>query len=296
MSAVNDGRSLYLALMKRCLTDSLYVDDPLANFVPYRKKASTPAWKRAAIGALESFLARHRLRLVEPHSVPWDESYGTLSEAEFKERREKDEHWPARALTFLGRKRLDNIQYCVETVIRDNIPGDLIETGVWRGGACILMRAILKAYGDETRTVWLADSFQGLPPPDAAQYPADAGDRHYAWSDVFAVSRQDVEENFRRYDLLDRQVRFLEGWFKDTLPNAPIDKLAVLRLDGDMYEATIQALDALYDRLSLGGFVIVDDYYLPPCAKAIHDFRDARGIRDEIQDIDGRGIFWRRSS
>ena len=90
--------------------------------------------------------------------------------------------------------------------------------------------------------------------------------------------------------------RFLEGWFKDTLPKAPIDRLAVLRLDGDMYEATIQALDGLYDRLSPGGFVIVDDYYLPPCAKAILDFRTARGITDEILDIDGRGVFWRRSS
>lgn len=294
MSIVSDGRSLSLDLMKRCLTDSLYLDDPLANLVLYRKKASAPAWKRAAIGALESFLARYRLRIVEPHSVPWEESYANLSAAELKERREKDQHWPARALTFLGQKRLDNIQYCVETVIRDGIPGDLIETGAWRGGGCIFMRAILKAYGDGTRTVWVADSFEGLPPPDSAQYPADAGDRHYAWSDVFAVSRLAVEENFRRYDLLDRQVRFLEGWFKDTLPKAPIDRLAVLRLDGDMYEATIQALDGRYDRLSLGGFVIVDDYYLPPCAKAVHDFRGTRGITDEIEDIDGRGIFWRR--
>jgi O-methyltransferase len=296
MSTANDGRSLYLDLMKLCLADSIYADDPLANYVLYRQKPGTPAWKRAAIGALESFQARYRLRIVEPHSVPWDDGYAKLSAAELKERREKDLHWPARALTFLGRKRLDNIQYCVESAIRDNIPGDLIETGVWRGGACILMRAILKAYGDETRTVWLADSFEGLPPPDAARYPADAGDRHHAWSDVFAVSCEAVEENFRRFGLLDGQVRFLKGWFKDTLPTAPIERLAVLRLDGDMYEATIQALDALYDRLSAGGYVIVDDYYLPPCAKAIHDFRAARGIADEMQDIDGRGIYWRRSS
>src|SRR5262249_39566045 len=127
---------------------------------------------------------------------------------------------------------LDNIQHCIENVIRDGVAGDLIETGVWRGGACIFMRAVLKACGDNTRTVWLADSFEGLPPPNAAAYAADAGDRHYLWSDFFAVSRAEVEQNFRRYGLLDERVQFIEGWFKDTLANAPIKRLAVLRLDG----------------------------------------------------------------
>ena len=105
-----------------------------------------------------------------------------------------------------------------------------------------------------------------------------------------------MEGIFRRYDLLDEQVRFLEGWFKDTLPNAPIEKLAVLRLDGDMYESTMQSLESLYDRLSRGGFVIIDDYWLPPCAQAVNDFRAARRIDDEIIDIDKRGVFWRRST
>jgi len=157
------------------------------------------------------------------------------------------------------------------------------------------MRAILKAYGDTKRIVWLADSFDGLPPPNAATYPADAGDRHHTYHDYLAVSRQEVEENFRRYNLLDEQVRFLEGWFKDTLPKAPIDHLAVLRLDGDMYESTIQALDFLYEKVSRGGFVIVDDYHLGPCKQAVTDFRSRRCIKDAISDIDGMGVFWRKS-
>ncbi len=84
--------------------------------------------------------------------------------------------WPARADSMIGLRRMDNIQDCIETVIRDDVPGDLIETGVWRGGATIFMRGVLKAYEDTTRTVWVADSFEGLPPPDPARYPADAGD------------------------------------------------------------------------------------------------------------------------
>jgi hypothetical protein len=96
--------------------------------------------------------------------------------------------------------------------------------------------------------------------------------------------------------LLDDQVRFLKGWFKDTLSHAPIERLAILRLDGDMYESTIQALDALYDKLSSGGFVIVDDYFLKPCAEAVHDFRTRKAIHDPIQDIDGLGAYWRREN
>ena len=293
MPDAKDVRDLYLDLMKRCLIDSIFLDDPLANFVLHREKPQTPQWKRHAIRVLKRFLEHYRLRLVEPHSVPW-EAHNERSEAELMELRRRGLGWPARAHTLIGVERLNNIQLCVESVLRDNVPGDLIETGVWRGGACIFMRAILKAYGDETRNVWLADSFEGLPPPNTTDYPAGAGGRHHVWSEVFAVTRENVEENFRQYDLLDDRVRFLVGWFKDTLPGAPIDKLAVLRLDGDMYEATWQALDSLYDKLSPGGYVIVDDYYLAPCAKAVHDFRDRRAITDEMIDIEGRSVYWRR--
>ncbi len=144
--------------------------------------------------------------------------------------------------------------------------------------------------------MWVADSFVGLPHPNAAVYHADAGDTHHTYRDFLAVSRSEVEENFRRYNLLDGQVRFLEGWFKDTLPKAPINRLAVLRLDGDMYESTIQTLEALYDKLSCGGFIIIDDYHLEPCKQAVTDFRSGKGISDTIIDIDGNGVFWRKSS
>jgi O-methyltransferase len=215
--------------------------------------------------------------------------------AEFDhEAREVGRDWPADAETMIGMKRLANVRACVESVIADGVPGDLIETGAWRGGSTIYMRAILKAHGDTDRTVWVADSFQGLPKYDG-RYEADAGDQHHT-RDELAISVESVEENFRRYDLLDDQVRFLVGWFSETLPTAPIEKLAVLRLDGDMYSSTMDALDALYDKVSPGGYVIVDDYgAVPACAQAIHDFRDARGITDPIEEIDWAGVFWRKA-
>jgi len=203
--------------------------------------------------------------------------------------------WPATAHTMIGLKRLDNLQTCVEDVLSNNVPGDLVETGVWRGGATIFMRAILKAYGVADRRVWVADSFEGLPPPRPEQYPRDAGDVHHTYEQL-AISLDVVKANFERYGLLDRQVAFLKGWFRDTLPHAPIRKLAVLRLDGDMYESTMDALVHLYPKLSVGGYLIVDDYgCIPSCREAVHDYRGSYGITDEILWIDWTGVYWRRS-
>jgi hypothetical protein len=176
----------------------------------------------------------------------------------------------------------------------DDIPGDFIEAGVWRGGACIFMKGIVEAYGDYERRIFVADSFAGLPAPNVDEYPADAGDLHHAFKQL-AVSRLEVEENFRQYGLLDERIIFLEGWFKDTLPTAPIDRLAVLRLDGDMYESTIQALDALYHKVSQGGFVIIDDYHLTRCAQAVNDYRSRNNINSPVIPIDGLGVWWRVS-
>jgi O-methyltransferase len=194
----------------------------------------------------------------------------------------------------IGLRRLENLESCIETIVREDVPGDLIETGIWRGGATIFMRGALDAFGDAQRIVWAADSFQGLPRPDV-RHQADAGDRHWTVPEL-AVSLDEVKDNFRRYGLLDERVQFLVGWFKDTLPAAPIERLSLMRLDGDMYESTMDALRALYGRLSRGGFVIIDDYHaVPACKTAVDEFRAAEGVDDPIVEIDGTGVFWRRT-
>jgi O-methyltransferase len=202
--------------------------------------------------------------------------------------------WPATAPTMIGAVRLGNLRACIEQVVADGVPGDVIETGVWRGGACIFMRGVLKSLGVMDRRVWVADSFEGLPPPNPSKYPHDAG-LHFEQYRELAISQQEVQRNFERFNLLDDQVRFLEGWFRETLPGAPIEQLAVMRLDGDLYESTMDALTSLYHRLSAGGFVIVDDYFIPACKAAVEDFRAAQGITEEIVPIDWTGVFWRRT-
>jgi len=247
---MNDVRQLYLDLLKRTLSNTIYADENVASFQP-------PGFDLAL--------------------------------------RSEGADWPKCAHTMIGLKRLDNLQYCVEDALARHVTGDLVETGVWRGGTVIFMRAILKAYGITDRRVWAADSFQGLPYPDPERYSQDAGDLHHGY-DFLAVSLEEVQENFRRYGLLDDRVRFLKGWFRDTLPTAPIERIAVLRLDGDMYESTWEALTTLYPKVSVGGYTIIDDYNaVRGCREAVDDYRRREGIADEITKIDWAGAFWRRS-
>lgn len=224
---------------------------------------------------------------------------GFRTRSEFDpESRAQGKEWPRDAHTMVGLKRLDNLQECTESVLADNVPGDLMETGVWRGGSCIFMRAVLAAHGVTDRTVWVADSFQGIPEPDTKRYPDDAPLWGIHLFDEFlGVSVETVQENFRRYGLLDDQVKFLKGWFRDTLPTAPVERLAVLRLDGDLYESTMDALVSLYPKLSPGGYLIVDDFgAFAACEKAVRDYREEHGIDDAITRVDWTGAYWRKSS
>jgi O-methyltransferase len=269
------AEDLYLDLLKKCLMRSIFGED-------YQLvEPGAGSLKRVLYRPFQKWLAARRLEIVR--RVPFDPKL-----------RAEGRDLPAEAETMIGSLRLDNLQKCVADVLERDVPGDLIETGTWRGGAAIFMRAMLKAYGDADRVVWVADSFEGLPAPDPNSYPEDEGDRSWTHAEL-AVSLEEVQANFQRYGMLDEQVRFLPGWFRDTLPSAPIKELAVLRLDGDMYESTMVALNSLYLKLHPGGYVIIDDYgALHRCRAAVDDFRAAHGIRDELTWIDWTGVFWRR--
>ncbi|KAB1910356.1 TylF/MycF family methyltransferase [Micromonospora tulbaghiae] len=256
---MDTGRRLYLDLMKKVLTNVVYEDNPLGyEHVP----------------------------------IPWfqgDPAYDP-------EKRRVGLDWPSVAHTMVGLKRLDNVQECMEQVLSDDVPGDFIETGVWRGGVCIFMRAFLEAYGVKNRRIWVADSFEGIPDVGEDGHPLDVRLGLHRANETLGVPMEVVKANFARYDLLDDQVQFLPGWFRDSLPTAPVERIAILRLDGDLYESTMDALNSLYDKVSPGGFVIVDDYALRSCRRAIDEFRDQHAIKDEVLPIDGASAYWRRSA
>jgi O-methyltransferase len=214
---------------------------------------------------------------------------------ELRERREYGADWPVEGQTMIGLDRLENIQRCIESVIADGVAGDVIETGVWRGGATIFMRGVLKAYGVTDRLVWVADSFAGLPDPDPSS-PADDDDWFHRVG-YLAVSREQVQANFARYGLLDDRVRFLEGYFSETLPTLRGHTWSVLRLDGDQYRSTMDALDNLYAGLSPGGYAIIDDYgAVEACSEAVDEFRRAHGIAEPLTWVDWSGVYWRKAA
>ncbi|MEO0621336.1 MAG: TylF/MycF/NovP-related O-methyltransferase [Pseudomonadota bacterium] len=201
--------------------------------------------------------------------------------------------WPYVGFSMVGLARLRQLRKAVATIVQNGIPGDFVECGVWRGGCVMMMAATLSECGDRSRSIWAADSFEGLPVPDVTRYPADAG---YDLSHIryLAASVEQVKANFDRTGIDRSQVRFLKGWFRDTLPNAPIGRISILRLDGDLYESTRDALTSLYDRVAPGGFVIIDDYYSwPPCRKAVDEFRAERCISAPLVEIDNSAVFWR---
>ncbi|MGH3870125.1 MAG: TylF/MycF family methyltransferase [Pseudonocardiaceae bacterium] len=266
----------YLELLKRVLTGSVFpesADQPM-------RPTTDPSPRAIIRNFIINIAAKKNIRLVK---------CGRYDVAA----REEGRDWPSIAYTMIGMKRLNNVQHSIEIALSQKILGDIVECGVWRGGCAIFMRAVLNAHNISDRTIWAVDSFEGLPRPDAPKYPADQG-YDLSQSDYLSVPLEVVRGNFDRFGLLDHQVQFLRGWFKDTLPTAPIAKIAVLRADGDLYESTLDILNNLYDKVSPGGFVIIDDYYSwQPCNRAVTEFRASRGITAPIETVDWTGAYWR---
>ncbi len=266
-------RDLYLDLMKKALTASLYDESAWSVIEPRRRK----------IGSLRRFKDIF-VRKLQKKSILLLKANPFQASA-----REEGRDWPFIGYTMVGHRRLENVRVCVGDVLKNNVPGDFMETGAWRGGTTIFMRALLKAYGVTDRKIWVADSFEGLPTPKNS---ADGPDLSQV--DSLKVSLEQVKANFEKFGLLDGQVEFLKGWFSETLPKAPIKNLAVLRLDGDMYSSTMDSLQNLYHKVSKGGYVIVDDYYSwESCRRAVTDFLAQNSISPKITAIDWSGAYWK---
>lgn len=196
----------------------------------------------------------------------------------------KDLNWGKGRLSMVPWSALEQLELSIRDTVKKNVEGDFVETGAWRGGSCIIAKSIYNDL-DSDKKVFVIDSFEGLPKPNIEKYPDDKNDTHYLDENMKA-SLEVVKNNFKLFNLLDKNVIFIKGWFKDTLPNAPIGNISILRLDGDMYESTIDVLKNLYHKLSIGGYCIIDDYYHPACKTAVQDFRSAHNITEPIIKVD----------
>jgi hypothetical protein len=275
-------RSRYLDLLKRALVNLIYPEHELRiELLEEQARSGGPP-------PAEQLMRDIRYR----SPAEFEELVASKLDGSVRRRR------PSRfSHTMVGMARLDNLEYCARKVFADRVPGDFLEAGVCQGGAAIFLRGLQVAFGQTDRRVWLADSFEGLPPPahevDRA-WDLDWSEGKQPW---LACDLAAVQDNFRTYGLLDDGVRWLQGWFSDTLPSAPVERLAILRADADLYQSTREILESLYDRVSPGGFVIIDDYgAIEACRHAVDTFRAERGIADPLRRIDWTGVYWRREA
>jgi O-methyltransferase len=278
-----DYRDRFLDLFKSALCASLYDESAWRRIEgPMRQHATNPfaRVRRAALRAI--------VRAIESRGITMVRRYPFIPE-----HRQQGIDWPLFGFTQTGRDRLDCLQQCIETIVAEDIPGDIVETGVWHGGSMMLASAVLDSLGDSQRRIWCCDSFEGMPVPTVHDQ-SFSGSEDFSDLDYIRVGLERVKDNFRRFRVLTDRVHFLKGWFSATLPTAPIEQIALLRLDGDLYESTRDALVPLYPRVSSGGFVLVDDYNSwPGCKQAVTEYRSDHGITAPIVPIDGHAVYWR---
>ncbi len=195
------------------------------------------------------------------------------------------------AHSMAGEKRIRNIIAMLDYVRINEIEGCIVECGIWRGGASIMAAGYNEIYGLQ-KDVFVCDSFDGLPKPSLSQ--DENLDLHKDKFPELAISMEVVLENFKKYNLLSSNVHFIKGWFKDSLPTLETGgAISLLRLDGDLYESTMNILENLYDQVVLGGVIIIDDYALEPCRQALEDFLSERKISfPELNRIDWTGAWW----
>ena len=208
--------------------------------------------------------------------------------------------WPEfPTLSMIGMPRLNNIENLALKCISNKIKGDFIEAGIWKGGAIALMTGILNITKTDNRRVIGVDSFEGIPPAKPEIYPADLA--HIGCENIEILANNSIEEVYgylERLGLLrNNNVRLIKGWFCDALPllvnSTP--SFALVRLDGDTYESTIQCLENLEPCTTKGGYIIVDDYYSwSGCRQATDDYRQKMGITSPLITVDWTCAYWKK--
>ena len=285
---VQEGRRLehaadrYLDLLARALIDEIYLEnelriDHLARCVENRRP-----------------LDERKVR--DPVRYMRDEYRRLLAERQTGKVGSTDGRFPSYfPYTTMGRTRLDHLRHSLEEVRSEAVPGDLVECGTGRGGGAIFMRGFLDVHGVDDVRVFVVDRFHASTNGSSeASGSLPGGGRGFPnlHADLNAI-----RDGFERFGLFDDRVRFLQGAYGDTLPDAPIEKIALLRIGGGVGDAEIGGiLDTLYDRIAIGGRVIVDDYDNPESARAIDAFRARRGVDDLLERTSWAGVTWCKRS
>ncbi len=282
---VDAGAHRYLNLLKGALLDEHYIENELRiqQLVRHLEEGSRPSPIQMA----------DPLRLLRR-----DAEVLTALRHAGRLRDESDQLVSYFPWTTMGRVRIDHLEQALDLVRTGNVPGDLVECGTGRGGGAIFLRGYLEAYFLARPTVWVVDAFRGSPRSDTGaplnddrELPVPGGGAGFP---LLQADLNMVRDGFARFDLLDDRVRFVEGDLDQTLPSAPIDQIALLRIGDDLGQAVGDVLDRLYDKLAIGGVVVIDDYVDDACRQAVDDFRARRRIPEPLEHVDWAGAWWRK--
>lgn len=190
--------------------------------------------------------------------------------------------------TMIGLRRLDNLELLITDIIKNNIPGAIVEAGVWRGGAMIFANAVLKQLGEE-RNIYVCDIFSGTFPKPERE--CDEWTEKHDFSPL-SVTWEEVVTNFQRFDLNTENVIFKAGWFSDTLPSIK-EPVAILRIDGDTYQSTMDSL-ILESQIPSGGYIIMDDWAIEGSRKAFLDYFNGRVTETDVIPVDSLSVYWKK--
>lgn len=196
-------------------------------------------------------------------------------------------HWAG--YTMVGLRRLDNLEFCINEVVRKSIPGAIVEAGVWKGGACIFATAALKELKEE-RNVYVCDIFDGTFPKPKIEM--DEWTEKHDFQPL-VCKLKDVQANFRKFGYLDSNVIFKEGWFENTLPTIT-EPISILRVDGDTYQSTMNTLQ-LEKQLSPGGYIIMDDWAIATSRQAFIDYFEGQNREDDVIPVDSLSVYWQKN-
>ncbi len=156
----------------------------------------------------------------------------------------------------------------IEYIVRNHVPGDIVECGVWSGGSILLAAHALLHFGDTSRRLYLYDTFAGMPRPEAIDARWDGVPALPTWEHhqrngrtwCYGGTQDHVRSVVCSSGYPAEKFVFVEGMVEDTLPATRPDQISLLRLDTDLYRSTYHELVHLYPLLAVGGILIIDDY------------------------------------
>jgi O-methyltransferase/8-demethyl-8-(2,3-dimethoxy-alpha-L-rhamnosyl)tetracenomycin-C 4'-O-methyltransferase len=208
--------------------------------------------------------------------------------------------------SMLSLEGLENIENSTKAILNNNINGDFVECGVWRGGTGIIIKKLLQKYNNSNKQIFLLDSYEGMENLEKSNSLEETDKldelcsnilndaEKYFGKKLIETNYDEVKNNLKHFGCYDDKIILLKGWFNNEFPFDNINTISLLRLDCDYYYPTKICLEKLYNKISKGGFIILDEYYLEFMGEknAVDEFRSKNNITSKLIPVDNNIAYW----